>query len=349
VLAEQRINMTDKNFYDLISAIKHGSAADVGRLLRKGVNPNVLGRSLRQGEGRISALAIAIERADAAMVEQLLQHGANPQDIDYLYSAPAPIGATTSALHFLCGVLMDVSNWCAIAERLLAHGVRMDARNRAGFTALQLCTESGPDESRSFLVDMGADVLLASSNASAPGLPAPASPLHGFAQSGEWKNGLLKLVKRGADIDALDAHMNSPLDLVVARALGASESGSHGAANAHLAIHCWIAAGAKPSTALLASHPEDTLIGESLRMYRIDAAVACGDQRFVWHVLETMHDKEDANCQAAGARLDMRTEDPDVAEALDLWLASGFGDEAAAPIPHDAPSACDPARNRNDA
>jgi ankyrin repeat protein len=335
LLCAAPITMTHKNFYDLILAIKHGDAEDVGKLLRRGANPNILGRALRQGEGRVSALAIAMERADTAMVEHLLRHGANPHDIDHVYSAPTPIGATTSALHFLCGVQMHASNWCAIAERLLDYGVRIEARNRAGLTALQLCTESGQDACRSFLVSTGADVLATNSAAAGPGPTMPATPLHGLAQSGQWKNGLLALVKRGADINAFDPDLNSPLDLAVARAVRAVESGSQAAANARVAICAWIAAGAHPSAVLIASYPENTWIGDALRMYRIDAAVACGDQRIVWHVLETAHDKQDANCQAAGARLDMRADDPDMAEALDLWLASGYGDDTPAPIPPD--------------
>jgi hypothetical protein len=322
-----------KNYYDLISAIKHGDAADVGKLLRKGANPNVLGRALRPGEGRVSALAIAMERADPAMVEQLLQHGANPHDIDHLYSAPAAVGATTSALHFLCGLPMEGANWCAIAERLLAHGVRIDVRNRGGFTALQLCTDSGLYEGRSFLASAGADMLAGSAQDAVPRAPMPATPLHGLAQSGQWKNGLLKMLQRGADINAFDPDSNSPLDLVVARAMRTMAAGAHDARTAHLAVCGWIAAGAKPSATLIASHPEGTPIGDALRMYRIDAAVACGDQRLVWHVLETAHDKDDANCQAAGARLGMGTGDPGMAEALDLWLASGYGEDSHASIP----------------
>jgi hypothetical protein len=333
VLRHWPINIMPKNYYDLISAIKHGDAADVGKLLRKGANPNVLGRALCPGEGRVSALAIAMERADPAMVEQLLQHGANPHDIDHLHSAPAAIGATTSALHFLCGVQMHASHWWMIADRLLAYGVRIDARNRGGFTALQLCAECGSDESRSFLVSAGADRLAISVQGAVPGAPLPATPLHRLAHSGQWKSGLLKLLGRGVDINAIDPDLNSPLDLVVARALRAMASGSQEATTAHLAICGWIAAGAKPSAALIASHPEITLIGDALRMYRIDAAVACGDQRIVWHVLESAHDKDDANCQAAGARLDMGTGDRGMAEALDLWLASGYGEDSPVSIP----------------
>ncbi len=318
------------NFYDLIFTIKHGQATDLAELLNKGANPNVLGRALRQDEGRISALAIAIERADAAMVDVLLQHGANLHDIDHVYSAPAPVGATTSALHFLCGVPMHADNWCAIAASLLAHGVRIDARNRLGLTALQLCTENDLEECRSFLVASGADVLLASTVNAVHGMPEPTTALHRLAYGGQWKNGLLKLVQRGADIDALDPYLNSPLDLVVARAVQALGNGSQHGATALRALHAWIAAGAKPSVALLASHAENNAIGDALRMYRIDAAVACGDQNFVWHVLETTHDKSDADCQAAGARLDLRADDPGMAEVLDLWLASGFGDAAPA-------------------
>lgn len=335
--------MTQKNFYDLISAIKHGQATDVGELLRKGANPNVLGRALRQGEGRVSALAIAIERADAPMVELLLDHGANLHDIDHVYSAPAPIGATTSALHFLCGVGMPGADWCAIAETLLAHGVAIDARNRAGLTALQLCTEDGLDEGRSLLVASGADMPAAVSLAATPAMPPPATPLHGLAQSGRWRKGLLKLIQGGADINTLDPDLNSPLDLAVARAERALKHGLQQAASAHQAIHGWIAAGAKPSAALLASHPEATAIGDALRMYRIDAAVACGEQRLVWHVLEAAHDKDDANCQAAGARLDLRAGNPGMAEVLDLWLASGFGDDASVSPVLDVPSAFGPA------
>ena len=90
---------------------------------------------------------------------------------------------------------------------------------------------------------------------------------------------------------------------------------------------------------MLASYPLDTAIGDALRLFRIDAAVACGDQRFVWHVLEADHDKHDADCQAAGARLDLGADNPDMAEVLDLWLASGFGDDALASIPLDIPNA----------
>ena len=74
--------MTHKTFYDLISAIKIGRSKDVGELLKKRANPNILGRALCEGEGCISALAIAIERGDAAMVELLLKYGANLHDID---------------------------------------------------------------------------------------------------------------------------------------------------------------------------------------------------------------------------------------------------------------------------
>lgn len=334
--------MTPRHYYDLISAIKQGQAADVDELLRKGANANVLGLALRPGEGRISALAIAIERADVAMVDLLLAHGANLHDIDHVYSAPAPIGATTSALHFLCGVQMQAFDWCAIAATLLSHGVHIDAHTRAGLTALELCTDNGLEECRNFLVASGADALAGNPQATEPGMPAPATPLHRLACSGQWKNGLLKLLKGGADIDTLDPDGNSPLDLAVAYAVRMRAERSQRIASAHLAIHGWISAGARPSTTLLDAHPEHTTIGDALRMYRIDAAVACGDQGFVWHVLENTHDKQDADCQAAGARLDLGTDHPDVAETLDLWLASGFGDDVSAPAPLDLPSAPGP-------
>jgi ankyrin repeat protein len=153
--------MPTNAFYDLVSAVKTGHAADVHALLKKGAQPNVLGYSMRRGEGRISALAIAIERTDTAIIHLLLAHGANVHDIDHVYSAPAPIGATTSALHFLCGVPMPASEWCAIAQLLLEHGVQIGARNRAGLSALQLCTGADMDECRSFLVDAGAGVRVA--------------------------------------------------------------------------------------------------------------------------------------------------------------------------------------------
>ena len=319
--------MQAKTFYDMISAVKQGEAADVRALLKKGARPNVLGQSLRPGEGRISALAIAIERADVAIVEVLLLHGANPHDIDHVYSAPAAVGATTSALHFLCGIPMLASRWCAMAERLLAHGVAIDARNRAGLTALQLCQEARQDERRSFLVDWGAAVFDASAQPGTQGTPAPATLLHALAQSGRWRDALLRLVKAGADIDVLDPELHSPLDRAVARVVRVTPWGAHWAGPALQAFHGWIAVGARPSAGLLAAHPPSTAIGDALRMYRIDAAVACGDQLLVWHVLENTDDKGDADCQAAGARLDLDAGHPDMEEVLDLWLASGFGEE----------------------
>jgi hypothetical protein len=333
---------TERTYYDLITAVKQGHATDVAALLRKGANPNVLGRSLRQGEGRISALALAIERASPAMVELLLRHGANPHDIDYVYSAPAPVGATATALHFLCKVQMQAAKWCSVAGTLLAHGVPIDARNRAGLTALQLCTERGLDECRRFLVMAGADQHVEFPGGVTSGAPPPAIALHRMAQSGQWKHGLLKLLKGGHDIDAMDPDRNSPLDLAVAHAVRLSELGSARAAPAFQAIHGWIAAGARPCDALLASYPPGTKIGDALRMFRIDAAVACGDDRFVWHVLESDLDREDADCQAAGARLDLHDDSPDIAEALDLWLASGFGKDALPPDLHHARTCASP-------
>ena len=139
--------MTHKTFYDLISAIKIGRSKDVGELLKKRANPNILGRALCEGEGCISALAIAIERGDAAMVELLLRYGANLHDIHFVYSAPAPIGATTSALHFLCGVQMHASNWCAIAD------LRADNLDMAEALDLWLASGFGDDASASMLLD----------------------------------------------------------------------------------------------------------------------------------------------------------------------------------------------------
>jgi len=113
----------------------------------------------KNGYGRNTLLAGAIDYDNLPLVKFALEAGANPNEPDTFYKA--------NALHYAANYAKDVK----ILEALLEHGADIDAQDERGWTALMYALAPGwrdrpPDlEHLSLLINAGADLQLANEEA----------------------------------------------------------------------------------------------------------------------------------------------------------------------------------------
>ena len=127
----------------LIGAVHAGQTAAVRLLLARRANPNTLSAA------GCSPLDFAVGDGHEDIVSLLLDAGADPNG----FRASTPQGHTTSDLYQALQ-----KHHPAIAERLLAHGARIDDRNNRGFTVLMEASMWPYADQIALLIRKGANV-----------------------------------------------------------------------------------------------------------------------------------------------------------------------------------------------
>jgi ankyrin repeat protein len=165
--------------------IDANDVAMVKKLIRGGADVNAA-----YDEYNMNALHVATAMGGTAVLEALLEHGADP-------NAASTVGETP---------LMNTcfGDKAASAELLLAHGADPNARNIGGESALMYAARMGSAETARVLLRHGADMDA--------GVPGGDTPLIMAAQQGQAKV-VRVLVDHGADLDARNADGRTALEL----------------------------------------------------------------------------------------------------------------------------------------
>lgn len=170
LLAVSSAAQTTDTGQSLLQAIQRGETRAVARSLDSGSRPTIT-----DDEG-VPALMLAVLFGDAAMVELMLKHGADPNQADAAGATPlmwavpsiqkvrlliergANVNARSSALG-RTPLLIAAGSPGAVEmlALLLARGADLRARDAAGFSALAVAMQAGDIEVVRFLVDRGLD------------------------------------------------------------------------------------------------------------------------------------------------------------------------------------------------
>lgn len=120
-------------------AVHYGARATSARLLAAGADPN-----LRNATTGVTPLSLALGGTDTALVELLLEAGADPNATLADGDTPLMLAARAANPAFL--------------QLLVAHGAEVDARHaELGYSALMLAANAGDAASVRFLLAQGAD------------------------------------------------------------------------------------------------------------------------------------------------------------------------------------------------
>ncbi|MER5808017.1 ankyrin repeat domain-containing protein [Streptomyces sp. NPDC002033] len=127
---------------ELVRAAEAGDAAEIARLLGRGVDADA-----RSAEGR-TALDLAVCAGRADPVRLLLTAGADPEQVTGPYREELPLVQAATRGH------------TAVVRQLLSAGARPDRRNRLHATALGRAAAEGHTETARILLEHGADPRL---------------------------------------------------------------------------------------------------------------------------------------------------------------------------------------------
>ena len=132
---------------ELVRAVKEGAAAKVNELLSEGVDPNL--RDEREGYTNVTPLMYAAEKGDVAMIEALLNGGADVKVKDR-FVMPSEGGGETALFY-----AVRSGNVEAI-RALVRAGAAVNAKAR-GYTALTIAVEQKRRDLIDTLLELGAD------------------------------------------------------------------------------------------------------------------------------------------------------------------------------------------------
>lgn len=156
----------------LMELVRCGRYTLVEQLLNQGADANA-------SEGTTCALTVAAYKGAVHTVENLLRHGANPNQGDKWGSTPLLL-----ATHHRRFPVIDL---------LLQHGADINQANRSGMNPLLIAAMTGDEEAVKGLVERGANVNFVGQYA--------ATPLMRAAQGGHL-NVVKYLIEAGADLQA---------------------------------------------------------------------------------------------------------------------------------------------------
>jgi ankyrin repeat protein len=212
----------------LFAAIQRGSAADVERLLKAGVSPDVT-----DPDG-VPALMAATLFANADVVELLLTRGADPNRTGpggataLMWAAPdvekmrrlvdhgANVNARSDTDRTALLVAASYPGTVKALQLLLDHGADLRAEDRGGSTALSLAIRSASVDVVQFLVEKGLDPKALSPFAARAGVarydlptidylmskaPASSPDLLGAAATWQPADRVARWIERGANVN----------------------------------------------------------------------------------------------------------------------------------------------------
>jgi ankyrin repeat protein len=221
---------TDSSSRDaLFGAIRHGSHADVDRLLKAGTSPNLV-----DADGT-PALMAATLFGDADLVKVLLERGADPnvagaggttalmwavpnqEKVRLLLARGANVNARSESERTAFLIAASYPRTVDVLRLLLERGADLRAQDRAGATALALAVRSADVDVVRFLVERGLDVNALSAGARRAGFarndlptteyvmskaPGPNQDLLGTAATWQPASVVARWIDLGADVNA---------------------------------------------------------------------------------------------------------------------------------------------------
>jgi ankyrin repeat protein len=220
---------TDSSRDALFAAIRAGSAAEVGRLLKAGASPNVV-----DAEGT-SALMTATLFGDADLVKVLLDSGADPnrtgvggttalmwavpnlEKVRLLIDRGANVNARSETDRTAFLVAASYPRTLDVLRLLLDKGADLRAQDRSGATALALAVRSSDVDVVRFLEGKGLEPNTLTAGARRAGVarndlptaeyllskaPSPAPELLGTAATWQPVNLVARWIEAGGDINA---------------------------------------------------------------------------------------------------------------------------------------------------
>jgi ankyrin repeat protein len=220
---------TDTSRDALFAAIRRGSVADVGRLLKAGASPNIV-----DADGT-PALMAATLFGDTALVKLLLERGADPnrtgaggttalmwavpsvEKVRVLLEHGANVNARSATARSAFLVAASYPRTVDVLRLLLERGADIRAQDRASATALALAVRSADVDVVRFLVERGLDLNALPAGSRRAGFarndlptidyvmskaPTPNQDLLGTAATWQPANVVARWIELGADVNA---------------------------------------------------------------------------------------------------------------------------------------------------